>query len=73
MRETYQHCRSKTKSEPSGPPSQLPDVKRRGEEEGGKKNEMCSHTLLPTTNNKCNSTQKSDTTPVVTPGPFPLL
>ena len=28
------------KSEPSGPPSELPDVERRGEQEGGKKNEM---------------------------------
>ena len=33
---------TESKSEPSGPPSQLPDVKRRGEEEGGKKNEMRS-------------------------------
>jgi hypothetical protein len=31
-----------TKSETSGPPSQLPDVKCRGKEEGGKKNEMRS-------------------------------
>jgi hypothetical protein len=45
-------------SEPSGPPSELPDVMCRREEEGGKKKWNSLRTLLPTTNNKCNSTQE---------------
>ena len=40
--ESPEKTRFPPESEPSGPPSQLPDVKRRGEEEGGKKNEMRS-------------------------------